>query len=237
MGFRTIFSLGLIVSLLSGCGATVGRQAFNREVGVSLQSVAVTERSEPEEYSVMIMGHPGLSFGLVGGLIAMADMKAKGTRLNKALDPAQTGLRRRLSSQIAQELGQNGYQTKVLPLKADVEDKELIAVVSKDDQSDMVLSLKFQASYVAAGPSTPYYPYVSAHVVATVRSTSKVVYEDWLTYGYSFPNTKAVHFPSEDKYAFADMEALETQPEQARAALTVGVDTLVAQIVRDLKKN
>jgi hypothetical protein len=89
-------TLGFIATatliLLSGC-AQLPKQAFNKEAATGIKTLTVTSRADESRYDAVIIAHPGANFGLVGALVAAADMKSKGDKLTAALDPAKTKTR------------------------------------------------------------------------------------------------------------------------------------------------
>ena len=58
-------------ALLAGC-AQVPRQAFNAQAAKSIHKVVLARTQNQTQYDTNILGHPGMSFGLIGGLIAAA---------------------------------------------------------------------------------------------------------------------------------------------------------------------
>lgn len=75
--FRTGRALLIGLTLLLGACVSVPKpQAFNRAAYPDIREIAVVPMPEVE-VGLTMMNHPGESFGLVGGLIAMGDLAAK----------------------------------------------------------------------------------------------------------------------------------------------------------------
>jgi len=235
MLFRTL-SMLLLALAVTGC-ASVQKQAFNREAAAGLKSVAIAEHTNKEEYFINIVAHPGMSFGLIGGLVAAAELSSKASRLTAAVKPEQTELQKRLARQLNSGLGAAGFETHVVPLQPDTENKLVATTLGKSANSDAVLAASVSAGYIAASPTTPYFPYVQVNVMLSEGSTNKVLYQDSISYGYSYPHTKTVHLAGGEDYHFSNMNDLEEHADRARDGLTHGLDLVVAQIVADLKKN
>lgn len=234
MGALRLAAVILSCSLV-GC-ATVEKQAFNKEAATSVKTIAVTERTGEETYDVSIIAHPGISLGLVGGLIAAADMHAKSSKLTAALDPAQTQLQHTFAKKLAQSLGAAGYTTEIIPVAKTIEDKEVHNTVRTKISADALVTVSVKGLYVAAGPTTDYFPYVVVNVLSTDAKTGAKLYQDTITYGYNFPSTKTVHLPGKDEGRFKNIDELVSDPKRSRDELYVGLEAIAAQIAADLKQ-
>lgn len=229
------FAAILLSFALVGC-ATVEKQAFNKEVATNIKTIAVTERTGEETYNVNIVAHPGVNFGLIGGIIAATDLHSKSTKLTAVLDPTQTRLQQMLAKKLAESLSAVGYQTQVVPVVKTVEDKDVLDTVRSNINADALLTVSVEGQYVAAGPTSDYFPYVKVRVLSTDVKTGQKLYQDTITYGYNFPSTKTVHLPGNVEGRFKDIDALVADPDKARKQLYMGIEAIAAQIVADLKR-
>ena len=234
IGKRVLTVVALLIAM-TGC-ATVEKQAFNKEGALNFKTVTVTERTGDETYAIEILAHPGVNFGLIGGLVAAADMQSKGARLTAALDPKATLLQQRFASKLAESLNNQGYQTSVTAVDKTIEDKLVFDSIRTKVTADSLLTVSIQGKYIAAGPSSDYFPFIVVKVICNDQKTGKKLYQDTITYGYNFPATQAVHLPADPGVRFKDMDALVADPLKTRAALYAGVDAIVAQITADLKQ-
>lgn len=234
---RTVLATALVAAavLSAGC-ANVQKKAFNKEAAAHVQRVAVAEQSGKESYSINIVAHPGVNFGLIGGLVAAADLSSKSDTLTAALDPQQTAIRQRITRKLADSLQTNGYETKVMTLAEGVEAKRAFESVRSNLKEDALVSLDVQAGYVAAGPGSDYLPYMRVEVLQTDVKSGDVLYQDTITYGYTFENAKTVHLTSSPQYRFKDMDDLKARTALVREGLYAGLDLIVAQISSDLKR-
>lgn len=221
-------------ALLAGC-AQVPRQAFNAQAAKSIHKVVLARSQNQTQYDTNILGHPGMSFGLIGGLIAAADMQAKSVKLTTAIDPKETRVQERLADKLKARLEQAGYEPSVLVLPAGTTPDQALAL-GKKEPADAVLLVDLYAGYWAAGPSTDYFPRMLAKVKAMDVHTQKVLYEDSISYGYAMPQMQTVHLASDPAYRFASVDALVADPAKTREGLYAGVDALAEQIASDLKK-
>jgi hypothetical protein len=235
MRFTLWLAAGLAV-LVTGCAQAPKKQAFNREGAAAIKTVAITKGSKTEFYEAGMLGHPGASFGLIGGLIAAADIQSKSNRLTQAIKPEETKLQERLNEKLQAALAQVGYETSVMALPAEVSEEQLLETVKKS-ATDTVLTVGVVGKYLAAGPSSDYFPYIVVKARKLESKTGKVLYEDTFTYGYTFPNVQTVHMASDAKYRFNSIDALVADPKVTRQGLIDGLDVITGQIASDLKKN
>ncbi len=227
--------LGLVV--LTGCVQAPKKQAFNAVAAKQISTVVVTEFEEPKEYVAAILGHPGVSFGLIGGLIAAADQSSKTNRLTEAISPATTKLQAQLVQDVSKRLTAQGYQVTTFAVPKDmVFDATLAAAKNAHPSAQTVLRLGMGISYLAAGPSSDYMPSLRVRATMINASTSDVLYEELLEYGFSLAGSQAVVIPHDKKYQFADIDKLVTQAPLARQGLQEGVGLIADQIANDLKR-
>ena len=222
-------------ALLAGC-APLPRQAFNAASATHIKKVVVTHQQNQDQYEINIVGHPGMSFGLIGGLVAAADMQAKATQLTKAIDASETRLQERLGQTLSARLKVAGYEPDIVVLPKDAKEADALALAKQRGASDAVLLVNIFGGYWAAGPSSDYFPRLMAKVKAVDAKTEKVLYEDTITYGYAMPQAQTVHLASEPTYRFKDMEELVRDPARTRAGLYAGIEAVAQQIAADLKR-
>jgi hypothetical protein len=230
-----LFVITIAAALLAGC-AQIPRHAFNAAAATNLRKVVVTQDTNQDEYDVNMVGHPGLSFGLIGGLVAAADLQSKTTQLTKAIDPSETRLQERFCNKLAEHLRSAGYDTEVVLLPKDSKEDQALALAKQRTGSDAVVFVQMRAGYWAAGPSTDYFPRIIAKVKALDTRSDKVLYEDTITYGYTMPQLKTVHLASQPGYRFKNIDDLVAHPAQIREGLYEGIEAVAGQIAADLKR-
>jgi hypothetical protein len=236
MNYRLWAAVGALV-LLAGCVQAPKKQAFNREQATALKTLAIVQPPNQEQVDVIIVAHPGMSFGLVGGLIAAADMQAKTSRLSTAIDPKELRLQEQFSQKLKERLATIGYQSQTLTMPKDTKAEQVLPMARQQSSADALVQVELVGRYIAAGPSSDYFPFVQAKVVAQDMRTGTTLYEDTFTYGYANGNQQTVHFASSADHRYADMDALVANPAKARAGLVAGLDSVVDQIIADLRRN
>jgi hypothetical protein len=229
-------ALLLAAAFLAGC-AQVPRQAYNAAAASHVKTVVLVRAENQTEYAANMLGHPGMSFGLIGGLIAAADIQSKTNRLTTALQPQETRLQERFAEKLTERLKASGYEAKVVVLPKDTRpDQALGAARGLATGGDAFVLVDLQGGYWTAGPSTDYLPRLTAKLKTVETKTEKVLYEDTITYGYATPQLETVHLASEPAYRFNTIELLVADPVKARQGLYTGLDAVADQVAKDLKR-
>lgn len=228
--------LMMSVAFLGGC-AQLPRQAFNAQGAAHVKTLVVAQQENQVEYQAYMVGHPGMGFGLIGGLVAAADMQNKSTKLTAAIDPAETRVQQRFAERLKQKLDKAGYETIVVALPKGTSHDQALAQAKQRAQGDAVVVVNLYAGYWAAGPTTDYFPRMVAAVKTVDVKSDKVLYEDSISYGYAAPQAQTVHLASDASYRFSSIDTLVADPVKTRQGLYIGIDALVDQIVNDLRKN
>lgn len=232
-----IFLLVLVLAGFAGCAQPVKKQAFNSAAGTHIVTVVLTQKPNQDQYDASVLAHPGLSFGLIGGLIAAADMQAKSGQLTRAIDPKETRLQDRFSAILQERLAQAGYKLKTVTLKNDTKEDDILARVREQgENSDAILAVDLAGGYTAAGPGSDYFPRLTARVKKIDGKDGKTLYQELLTYGYNSPQLASVHFASPEQYRFATIDVLTSDAAKTRKGLIEGLDAIAGQIVVDLKR-
>lgn len=233
---RKIVLLGVVAAaVLAGC-ANTPRKAYNREGSTHVKALAVAERANKETYSINIVAHPGVNFGLIGGLVAAADLSNKSDKLTAALDPSQTSIQKRLAAKVAESLGGAGYQASVVPVVAGVAEGQAFDSVRANLGADALLDLDISGGYVAAGPSSDYLPFIRVTAINKDKRSGDTLYQDRITYGYLYQGQESVHLESDSQYRFKNIDDLVARSALARQGLLAGVDLIAAQLAADLKR-
>lgn len=227
--------IALALALLAGCGS-VKRQAYNREGASAPASLSVGQQKNQPEYEVAVLAHPGISFGLIGGLIAIADAAHKSKRVSEAIDPDQVRLQVRFAERLAERLGQGGWSADVVPLGTETNEEQVLQALKRTGKGSAALLVDVVGKFLAAGPTTDYFPYVAAKVKLVDTASGATLYEDMITYGYSFSRLESVQLPAPEADRFANVDALVLDPARTRQTLWDGIDAIVEQIARDLKR-
>jgi hypothetical protein len=229
-----IFLLGSL--LVTGCATKFEKQAFNSEASASIKKITVPQWNDQDEYSARVVNHPGMSFGLIGAALVAVDTSSKTKKLNDALDPQKTKLTAEFYTKALAGLRQLGYEMIVVPAKRSDKADDVKAAVRVAQGQDASLLLRIDGSYLAAGASTDYYPFVVMNAELTDSKSQATLYKEAYHYGYNDGRKDVVHIEAAAECKFKDIEALIANIDKTRTCLTASVDVLVKQIVADLKK-
>jgi hypothetical protein len=221
---------------LVGCASPVKKQAFNKEGANGLKTVAVAQLPNQDSYEAAVLAHPGINFGLIGGLIAAADISAKSNRLTGAIGSGETRLQERFASGVSTALRDVGYQTMTVALAKGLTDAQMLEAAAKGGGADALLCGEVIGSYWAAGPTTQYLPRVLAKVRLLDARSGATLFEDTFTYGYAQPTMQTIHMSADERYSFATIDALVADPQLTRQGLIDGLTAIAGQIAADLKR-
>jgi hypothetical protein len=229
------WAVGLVVVFALGCAAPVKRQAYNAEANSQIRDVVIAQMQNQESFEAVIIGHPGESFGLIGGLLVAAETQYKSNRLTAAVDAAQTKLQERFSQMLQDGLINLGYSARVLIVPKDVGEDQVVAFVRKTEKADAVLVAAITGGYWAAGPTSDYQPRLMAQVQAVKLEGGATLYEDTFTYGISYGTPDTVHIAADAKYRFSDIDAMVADPARVREGWVEGLRLITAQVLKDVK--
>jgi hypothetical protein len=229
--------LVVVAIAIAGCAQPVKRQAYNTEANAGVRQVVLAQLADQSSYEAVIVGHPGESFGLIGGLMAAADTQAKSNKLTAAVDAAQTKLRDQFTKLLLGGLTAQGFTVEVVVVPEETAPESAVAKVKAESKADAIMVSRVTGSYWAAGPMTDYQPRILADIVVIHLATGATLYQDTFTYGYTDPNQKdTVHFPADPKYKFKDIDALVANPGLAREGWVEGLKLISAQVVNDVRR-
>jgi len=184
-----------------------------------------------------VIGHAGASFGLIGGLIAAADIQSKSNRFTAAINPGTTKLQERLAQAVAEQLKTVGYDSAAFSVQKDITEVQWLEAARKVPNAQAALYMRSVAGYWAAGHATSYVPRLVVQARLVDLKSGTTLFEDTFSYGYASPNMKTIHTGADSKYSYKDIDALVANPEEARQGLIDGVNVIAKQIAEDLKRN
>ena len=228
------FLIAAVVILIAGC-AQLPKQAFNKEAAKGIKTVVIAQPEDQDSYEAAVLGHPAAGFGLIGGLVAAADIQMKSSRLTSAIDAKETRLQERFVKKLRENILNAGYETSVITMASSNTEDQMMGLL-KQTNADAALIVKIVGRYLAAGPSTDYIPSLFVTVKKVNLKSSDILYQDAFSYGYTTPQMKSVHFASDSIYRFSNIDTLTSDPAKTRQGLLQGIDAIAAQIAADLKR-
>jgi len=223
----------LLISGILGC-AGMPRQAFNKDAHQDLVVIGVLEPAHSGEYVIFNKWHIGTGFGLIGGLVAMADMNGKTDGFTELAKARNFQIVEEFQASLLAELESVGYQVKAMKVVREkptfLEKYDLL-----DRTVDAYLDPMIFAGYICASTMTDYIPTVNVRVRLIKRDTNDVLYQDTVTYGY-VTNKDAVAIAAQRECFFENYGKIETDPSKAIEGLRKGLPMVAKQIARDLAR-
>ena len=237
---RGAFVAALMLFALTGCVSMPKQQAYNREVHSSLKTIAVLETHETKP-SIWIMNHPGMSFGLIGGLIAAGDMATKQKKLNENFDAAGFQPLPYFRERLTAHMTERGY-TLVWP-NTQVESAKIsrgtfgLRKAYTAAQADAQMDINFGfLGYAAAGATdnSPYRP-TATMVVRLVSADGKEnFYTDYFAYNNVFNLNQAVAINADRDYMYPDFDDLAAAGPRSVEGMKLAIDAIATEIARQL---
>jgi hypothetical protein len=221
----------LLVLALAGCAA-VPRQTYNKEANAHVKTITVVMPAEPAQYLVNIVHHPGMQFGLVGGLVAASEIETKSTKFTEAARQNNIGLSKGLAEKLSSSM-----KYKVAIAEGAAGRKEFLeSYAAVQPAADAYLDIVFrQAGYSAQHPSTPYVPTFTVPVRLVESKTNKVLYSTLLIYGEPNKFLESVNVPPDRSYSFSNFDALMAENPRAVEGLQKALDAIATQIASELQ--
>ncbi len=225
----------IVVACLAGGCINVPKQAFNRELHKDVVAIGLLEPPQIVEYPVVNLGHPGMGFGLIGGLVAAADIQSKTDEFTKKLKSRNFDLRGECRKALEAELNQAGYKITVISVQRD-KPGFVQAYEGINATADAYLDVVCSTGYLAAGPTTPYVPTVMLNARMIKRSTQEIIYQEIVSYGYENRFLQSVNITADVQYNFSSFDSLTQNDERALEGIRKGIPIVVKRLVRDIAR-
>lgn len=232
---RTLVLLGA-VAMLVGCGA-IPKQDFNAAANTHIKKIVVVTGTEPDEYLVQLVNHPGGSFGLIGGLVAAADMASKSSTFTAAAKPKAPGIFSVMEQELATLSSDGPYELEIAGVRQGDNSKFLEDYKGVAGDADAVLDIRLKIiGYRALYPTSPYVPTVMATSQLVDVKTNQVLYEATVHYGEPWIKRDGlVQIDNDSSYAFNDFDALTSDVDRATEGMVVGAKAVADRIKADLE--
>ena len=229
------------MSVLASCASLPPQQSFNKQSNQNIKKIAVLQMRETEP-GVFIMNNPGASFGLIGGLIAEADLAAKRKKLREALSSANVDYVVSFKTQLNVAMEKRGYQlvwpdpiveTTKAPRTNNSIRKSYKAVSNADAQLDVNFGF---VGYAAAGASknAPYRPTgtVLAQLVSADGKTK--LFTETVVYHNVFNLQGAVTVAPDENHNYPKFSDVEAAGPEAANGLKLAVEALADKLAEQL---
>jgi len=234
-------SVGLLLAAsLGACVGPVPKIDASQADLAKLTTVAVIRPPERKEYTVLHLGHAGMAFGLIGGLIAASDMQNKQTKLTEVLAKEKIAMPAALTERLVAGLAKEGYT--VVAEDAPWEEKDgrvsLQMEQIKSDADAVLVVLPTIVGFVDGGMVTStggaYVPTVALVVQLLGKDRKTVLYRGYHVTGWKPMAEGWRHTPGTAKYP--NFEDLMLKPDLTAASLVEASDLVTQSIVLDLRR-
>lgn len=232
-----LFYVMLLAALVTGCSGLPEQQAFNHQANQHIKRVAIVKPLKPESAQVFYFNHPGMQFGLIGGLAAAAEFESKTTDYNQSIANKQFEPVEYLASSLEKEFAGRGFEVTFIETTA----KERGNFMSKypDQDVDAYLDSYFRSyGYTAGSPTAVYKPTVSLQVRLVEKESEAVLYANNMMTGESFAvSDKSRYIGHSEKFSFPSFDDLMAAPDQTVDGLKNALDRLAFNIANELVSN
>ena len=238
--FRALGGAGLCALVLSGCVTMPEQQAYNREVH-PIKTVAVLETT-PVKTSVFMLNHPGVSFGLIGGLVAAADQSSKESKFHATLEQAGFEPLPYFRERLSLHMAERGYvlvwpESQVEKKKSNRGSFGLRKAYGTNSTGDAQLDINFGfVGYAAAGAGdgSPYRPTVTMAARLISPDGKQNYYTDYYAYNNVFNLTKAVVIDGGAEHVYPGFDELHASGVESVEGLKEAIDAVAAKIAQQI---
>ena len=223
-------------TLLVGCVGPVAKIDAVPERLAAVKSIAVVRVPEPKTYTVWNMGHPGMAFGLVGGLIAAADQSNKQDTLSKAYQQQGTAVNQTLISKVSARLKEEGYEVTEQDGPWVEKDNAYTLPFDKiETHADAVLVVSPTiVGFVSPPQEGSYLPTITSVVTLLGPDRTKPLYRGYHAAGW-VPKQEGWH-QTEAKTKYPDFAALMNDTLASAHALEISAADIASSVTKDLRR-
>jgi hypothetical protein len=225
-----------IAGMLAACAGPVPRIDSSPEKLARIKTIAVITAPEPKSYTMANFGHPGMMFGLVGGLVAGSDMTSKTDTISSAYKGAGISVTARLGRETVERLNTAGYQARVELGNWEVTEgkyKLPFDKIQSDADAVLILSTTF-IGYVATGVTSDYLPSIWSSAILLGKDRKEPLYRGFHSTGWQPKGDGWRYTPP--KKTFGNFDALMTDPRASGTALEEASVNIAETVTADLKR-
>lgn len=225
--------LGL--GLFTGCAEPTPNVAFNASMHKEIKKIDIIVPNDIEEFTVYYHNHPGMNFGLIGGLAAAAEFATKKSSYNALLTEKTFNANSYFVQKLEMKLKDINYTVNILP-----EDKErkneLLSEYPKTNADAYLDTVLTTVGYVAGGPSADYKATVTVKVRVVKASDKSIVYDKHIATGETFGLGKEVEYLNiGDEYSYDSSSNLQDNAMKSLGGIKKALDTIANHIAKSLK--
>jgi len=230
IGLITLFSL-----FVSGC-TKAPNVNYNAQMHKDIKKITIASSNFGNELDVYYHNHPGMSFGLVGSLVAAAEFSSKKTTYNKLIASNKFNVSSYLVSRVAYHLAKQKY--KVTTLKLEAKNRTEFLKEYPKSNTDAYLDIMIaNAGYIAESPRASYKPSVYVKTRLVKNRDKSVVYDKFVSAGENFALPKEVDYVGfEENHTYKDFDTLKTKCKSSTEGIKKALDKIAKRIALSLKR-
>ncbi len=228
--------LGMVVLFFSGC-AKLPNLDYNAQMNRDIHTIAIVPPKDIEDIEIFYFNHPGMSFGLIGGLAAAAEFSSKKTTYNNLIKSTKFDPDRYFTQKLTGYLKSEGYRVHLLPYdkRRDNDYLKKYPNINTDAFLDVVI---LNLGYIAGSPSSSYKPSIRAKVKMLKRKNQTTLYEKHIGVGESFALSEEADYVGDDTaHHYEDFDTLKNHAQESVEGIKKALDMLARHIADALKKS
>lgn len=232
-----VVAIAATAMLFAGC-SSFHNVPYHMASGQKVRQIGLLTVATPPGLTVSIRSPAGMSFGLIGGLIAQGEIDEKSRTFTAAAAELGYSVQQQLTAALKSDLEAEGYVVRMVP--ADGSRDSFLNKYPKVNDNDVLLDVvvhEHKVGYRAAGSETKYYPYAFVTARLVNAQGSQVLYAEQLVYNPITPPKNARTIPPTGEFSYQDFDHLMANPEQSLQGLKKAVAAVASALARDLKPN
>ncbi|CUV65038.1 exported hypothetical protein [Sulfurovum sp. enrichment culture clone C5] len=220
--------------LFSGCGE-FSNVSFNAEMNKNINKIAVIPPLKETKINIFYFNHPGMNFGLIGSVVALAEFDSKEKSYNKLIESEKFDANSYFIEKLKGYLENDKYSINLLP----VENKEKFKFLKTypEADADAYLDLLCSVGYIAGSPTSTYKPTVKLKVRLVKKIDKTIIYDKMIAIGENYGLDQNVEYIGcEDNSCYSDFSKLKENPKQSIDGLKISLDKIAYHVANSLKK-
>ena len=222
------------ILFFSGCANKLPNQSFNASANTSIKKISIVKPPAADEFEIYYHNHPGMNFGLIGGLAMAAEFSSKSSSYNSAIGTEKFDPSAYLVQSLEKEFLNTTYEIEVLQSlpKKEMEYCKAFEKSNSDAYLDCYIPT---VGYIAGSSSSLYKPTVKTFARLVKNGSSDVLYEKMLVSGEStFIPEDADYLDYDETHTYDSFSHLESNATKSVEGLKIALDSVAKQIVLSL---
>jgi len=233
--FCRLVVVAMLAGFLGACASHAPVEASASKLA-AIKTIAVLSPPEPETYRVENLSHPGIVFGLVGGLVAAADQSAKQDKLSSALKSQGAAIVSGMAKQLVSHLSRSGYKARVENAPWEKKGSDFVLAYDKiQSDADAVLIMEpTQMGFLATGPVSDYVPTIKLEATLLGKDRKEPMYRGFYIHSGQYRDDKWKTITP--KTTFPNFEAMISNTKAVADALNEAGAALAQSVGADLRR-